>query len=144
MPPPAILALLRSSAIRYAAVGAVNTIIGYSVIYASMYFASLPTVPANALGYGVGFFCSFFLNRRVTFRSSARTATALPKFAAVNAAAYVANLATVVLLERVAGVDPYLAQAFGLLPYLAIGYLGSRYLVFPTQTSPADTRGKTT
>jgi len=54
----------------------------------------------------------------------------VPRFAMVTAVAYVANLATVVLLERVVQVDPYIAQACGLFPYLAVGYLGSRFFVF--------------
>ena len=121
------LALQSSSVVRYAAVGVANTAFGYSIIYAGMY---LGTVAANVVGYAAGFVLSFFLNRRITFRSSARVSTAMPKFAAVTACAYLANLAVVVILERALDLNPYVAQAGGLFPYLAIGYLGSRYLVF--------------
>ena len=124
------LALQSSSVVRYAAVGVANTAFGYSIIYAGMYFGGLGTVAANVVGYAAGFVLSFFLNRRITFRSSARVSTAMPKFAAVTACAYLANLAVVVILERALDLNPYVAQAGGLFPYLAIGYLGSRYLVF--------------
>jgi len=136
-----LFGFLPASAIRYAVVGLANTALGYSIIYAGMYFVGLGTVSANAIGYSAGFVMSFFLNRRITFRSKVKAVSAMPRFAVVNGIAYLANLATVLLLERVLGVDPYFAQAGGLFPYLAIGYLGSRYLVFSDATEASRVGG---
>lgn len=125
-----ILSLINHSSVRYLAVGALNTTVGYGVIYAAMYFADVAPAAANALGYGVGLVVSYTLNRRWTFRSDAAVLGSAVRFLAVMGAAYLANLATVVGLIDRAGVDPYVAQAAGLFPYLAIGYAGSRFVAF--------------
>jgi hypothetical protein len=44
--------------------------------------------------------------------------------------AYLANLATVMILIGTFAVNSYLAQAIATAPYTALFYLGSRFLVF--------------
>lgn len=116
--------------LRYAAVGGLNTVFGYAIIFGCMYFLSLGSAQSNGVGYGAGFILSFFLNRRFTFGSNARVASAMPRFLLVTVIAYLGNLVTVLFFERFAGVNAYVAQITGVFPYFLIGYLGSRYFVF--------------
>ena len=128
------VALLRSSipgtAIRYVVVGVANTCVGLGVIYAAMYFLHFSDARANALGYLVGVMVSFFLNRNWTFGHTGAVLPALTRFVSVLLLAYLANLATVLLLIDTFGVNRYIAQAAGVLPYTTVGYLGSRYVAF--------------
>ena len=115
--------------ISFCLVGLVNTAVGLSVIFFLKGALGVSDVPANLVGYGVGISVSFLLNKRFTFgHEGVFVATAL-KFAAVTLIAYGANLATV-LCSMEAGINSYIAQALGNVPYAAIGFIGSRYFVF--------------
>lgn len=131
-PPP-----IPGSAVRYALVGLVNTMVGLGVIYFAMYFLEFSDVRANALGYLVGVIVSFLLNRQWTFRDTGPIGPALARFLAVLLVAYCANLGSVLALVELAAVNRYLAQAAGVLPYVVVGYLGSRYFAF---RAPEDSR----
>lgn len=119
--------------IRYLFVGIANTIVGLSTIYFAMYFLQLKVVYANALGYTVGVLLSFTLNKKWTFKSSDHVLYSLIRFLLVLALAYVANLGTVLLAVNKFQINPYIAQALGIIPYTAIGFLGSRYFAFQNQ-----------
>jgi len=129
-----IVGLLRSlipeTAVRYVLVGVANTFVGLSVIYAAMYFLHVSDGLANSLGYLVGVIVSFVLNRNWTFGHTGSIAPALVRFVGVLVVAYFANLATVLVLIDALGVNRYVAQAAGVLPYTAVGYFGSRYFAF--------------
>lgn len=116
--------------VRYLLVGIANTIVGLGTIYSVMYFLQLKIVYANALGYTVGVLVSFVLNKKWTFKSDDHFVSSLLRFLLVLAVAYAANLGTVLFSVSKFAIDPYIAQALGIIPYTAIGYLGSHYFAF--------------
>lgn len=116
--------------VRYLAVGVLNTCVGLGTIYLCMYLFHLGNVTANVIGYAVGIAFSFTLNKRWTFASKGEYAPQLVRFLLVCAVAYAANLVTVMVCIDAFAANHYLAQALGILPYTAIGYLGSRFFVF--------------
>jgi putative flippase GtrA len=120
---------LHSSLTRFLLVGAANTAVGLGVILAAKRWANLGDAAANLLGYGVGLAVSFTLNKKWTFRWSGRTPAALRRFLLVFAAAYAANLVTVLGLIR-AGVEGNWAQVCGVAPYTLVFYVGSRLYAF--------------
>jgi putative flippase GtrA len=126
----ALHALTHHSAVRYLATGVLNTLVGLGVIYVSMFFLGLGNAAANALGYSIGVVLSFVINKRWTFRHTGSPLSAFARFVGVVGTAYIANLATVLVLAEGLGVDRYIAQALGIPPYTAVGYLGSRYFAF--------------
>jgi putative flippase GtrA len=121
---------MRSSLLRYLLVGCVNTAVGLGVIYLCMYVFQLREAPANLIGYAFGVLVSFLLNKTWTFAHEGPYAAALLRFLAVLLLAYLSNLATVLLLADRLGVNRYLAQAAGIVPYTLIGYVGSRWFAF--------------
>ena len=120
-----------SSLIKFLIVGTFNTFAGLATIFLLKWRLAMTDAAANAAGYLVGLTISFSLNRHWTFRgsTSALPAAAL-RFVAVFVAAYLINLGTVLTLTGAAGVNGYLAQAAGVLPYTTVFYLGSRYIAF--------------
>ncbi len=116
--------------LRYLAVGTVNTTVGLSVIFLSMYGFDLDVTQANACGYAVGVVVSFSLNRRWTFRHKGDVPSSFAKFVLVLAAAYLCNLGCVIWLVDGLSVNPYVAQALGVAPYVTVGFLGSKLLAF--------------
>jgi putative flippase GtrA len=110
-------------------VGVANTLLGLLVIYGAKWVAGLPDLPANLLGYIVGLTVSYFLNARWTFAFRGRHGAAAPRFLLVILVAYLSNIATVYALLGLA-INSYIAQAAGIIPYTAIGYLGAALFAF--------------
>jgi putative flippase GtrA len=125
------VSVLRFAPIRYVIVGGANTLAGLLIIYACKWFLGLGDLSANLVGYLSGFLLSFLLNKQWTFAFAGDTLPALLRFLFVTVVAYLANIAAVLLLVDV-GVDSYVAQAAGIIPYTILGYLGSRFFVFGT------------
>jgi putative flippase GtrA len=115
---------------RFLGVGAANTLIGLGVIYACKRLLGFGDVLANVSGYAVGLTIGFMLNRRWTFGHTGNVRVAALRFLAVFGVAYSVNLLCVLLAIRAAGIDDYVSQAIGILPYTAIFYLGSRLYAF--------------
>ena len=120
---------------RFISVGVANTLVGLLVIYAAKWLLRLGDVPANALGYAVGLLLSFALNSRWTFAYRGPYLPALVKFVAVVLVAYAMNLFTVLGAISYFGLNGYIAQAMGIVPYTLTTYLASKYLVFRSPSS---------
>lgn len=116
--------------LRFLFVGVANTLFGLLVIYACKWLLHFGDAAANLTGYLCGLMLSFLLNRSWTFRHRGAVLPALGLFLLVFAIAYVANLVCVLALICHYGVNAWLAQALGILPYTIVFYLGSRYLAF--------------
>lgn len=116
--------------VRYTAVGAANTLIGLSVIFAAKALLGLDDLAANLLGYAVGIAFGFVVNRAWTFGHTGDAGGALLRYCAVLMVAYSANLLTVLFAIDTLGMDGYAAQVLGVVPYFVVGYVGSRTLAF--------------
>jgi putative flippase GtrA len=115
---------------RFGAVGVVNTIVGYSAIVAGL-FLGFGDVPANLAGFSIGFAVSFVLNSRWTFAGGGAPGSArLLRYLAAFAVAYLCNLAVMLAARTVLGAENPLAHLAGMIAYVAIFYLASRFFVF--------------
>ena len=101
--------------LRFLAVGALNTLFGYSV-FAGLVLAGLAPVPALVLTYVVGVTFNFFTTRRFVFATSPRASIA--RFVGAYVVIYLFNLGIFKLAEM-AGAGPLLAQAL-CLPVVAV------------------------
>lgn len=114
----------------YAAVGVVNTGVGYGIIFASMYLLGLGPVVSNALGYAIGIVVSYFLNRTFTFRSSAASKREFVRFVSILLLAYAANLAVLVALLDLTATHKGVAQVLAGIVYFAVSFVLSKYYAF--------------
>jgi putative flippase GtrA len=114
---------------RFVIVGLANTAAGLAVIYGAKWLG-LGDAPANAVGYAAGLCLSFALNKSWTFRYAGPTLPALARFLVVIACAYALNLVTVLQAIGPFGVNAYLAQALGIVPYTLFTYFASRWYAF--------------
>lgn len=96
--------LLRRAA-RFAAVGALGTLVDAS-LFALLHLAlGLAALPANVVSYGAGIINNYALHRRWTFAAGARQ-PALPqfaRFAAVSLSALALNTLAIALLDPALG-----------------------------------------
>jgi putative flippase GtrA len=121
---------VRVEALRFAAVGVVNTLVGLAAIYACLAWLSLGDAAANFFGYCIGWLVSFFLNRRFTFRHRGSVGSSLLRFILVSAIAYAANLGMMLFTHRSLGINVYVAQLFGVVTYTLVAFFGSYYYAF--------------
>lgn len=119
--------------LRFVVVGLVNTVVGLAIVYACKYFLAMNDIVANGLGYVVGVTVSFILNLTWTFEYRGTKLAAAGRFLIAFLIAYLVNLATVMALIHLAGVNSYLAQAAGLPVYIVCFYLLSRAYAFRTR-----------
>jgi putative flippase GtrA len=125
----AMSAVIRQ-AVRFGAVGLINTIVGLTAIYSVLFFFGAGPVIANVIGYSIGLILSFFLNRNWTFDQADTGHTKLPAFLLVAGLSYLCNLGVVAAGSYVFGLSPYLVQLFGLPTYTMVMFLGCRIFVF--------------
>lgn len=118
---------------RFLRVGIVNGLISLLTIYACKLFFHAGDLASNAIGYAAGLITSFTLNSRWTFAYRGPQLPALIKFLLVAAIAYAMNLLTVLVLIDRLGVNSYIAQALGIVPYVLTSYLASKFIVFRKQ-----------
>jgi putative flippase GtrA len=122
---------LRSGApLRFLIVGAANTLISLSLIYACKWFLGFGDASANFSGYAIALGNSFVLNRGWTFGNAGPVFPALGRFLLVFAVAYLLNLATVFAAIALFDVNSYVAHILGIVPYTVFFYLGSRHFAF--------------
>lgn len=121
---------IKNTFVKFGLVGAVNTLVGMGVIFIAWHFFGFGDLAANLLGYAVGFFCSYTLNRLWTFSDRGAVGRSFWRFALVCALAYVANLLVLFCARSLMGPQSFMPHVFGSITYTIIGYLGSRYFAF--------------
>lgn len=124
------MTVLVRQALRFAAVGLVNTVIGLAAIYALMFFFGVRPGLANAIGYAIGLSFSFALNLVWTFSSNRPVALVLPKYLLIVVISYLLNLGAVLAAVSILSANPYLAQLLGISIYAVCMFIGCRWFVF--------------
>jgi putative flippase GtrA len=120
---------MSSSLVRLLLTGAANTLLGLAIIYA-LKLLGMHDVTANLLGYALGISISYAMHAAWSFSYRGSIRAALPRYVLVTVLAYLANLATVSVALYWWGLNGYVAQAFGIPPYVLVGYLGAKLYVF--------------
>ena len=112
---------------RYNAIGIVNTLVGFCIIFALM-FAGLSPVWSNAIGYFIGAILSYYLNSKYTFSIGTQNKIQVFKFFIVLALAYILNFFT--LQYTLVFLNPYLAQLIAAAIYTFSSFILMKVYVF--------------
>ena len=114
----------------YNLVGIANTITGFSIIF-SLMFLGLSATTSNFIGYALGSILSYYLNKKYTFKTSAKSKSMAVKFFTVLGIAYLLNFITLQWLLTF--MDPYLAQFCSAVVYTLSSFLLAKFFVFKEQ-----------
>jgi putative flippase GtrA len=117
---------------RFVAVGMLNTLVGYAVIFACMYLAGMGAEASNVTGYAFGLVVSYALNRSYTFNSRQRVRGELARFLAVFGIAYALNFAALLILIHGLDVHAGASQILAGVVYVGASFLMNKYYVFKT------------
>jgi len=115
-------------AAKYSLSGAINTLVGYALIFGCMALGCGPTL-SNVIGYAVGFVLSFVQSRYWVFRSSNSVAGDAARFVPAFLVAFGVNL-LVLQMALVLGLNAYLAQLAAGAAFVGTGFVLNYLFVF--------------
>lgn len=116
--------------LKFLTVGVVNTIIGYCIIFTSMYVMRFSPAISNLLGYSFGFLTSYVLNRNFTFKSNLAKNKEFVRFFIVFCISYAANFAALLILIYSCKIDYALSQLLAGGIYIGTSYYLNKHYVF--------------
>ena len=126
--------LARDQRVRFLAVGATNTVVGYLVfsaftlwVFADVHLGYLPSL---ALSYVIGITLAFVLYRRFVFPVHGHLLRDFARFVSVYLVAIGINAAALPLLVEVAQVPPLLAQLMILVVTTLLSFFGHKKFSF--------------
>lgn len=124
----------------YAGVGAIGTAAQYGVLIAAVNVAGTGPVAGSTAGALTGAIVNYLLNRRFTFRSSAKHSSTLPRFAMAACAGIVVNGLAMKAMTA-AGLHYLVAQVIATALVLALTFTINSMWTFRQQHRAGDTPG---
>jgi putative flippase GtrA len=129
-----LLALLRDQRIRFLAVGATNTLVGFLLftLFTLTIFAHVPLgyLASLVLSYAISITLAFVLYRRFVFVVTGHVVRDFVRFVSVYLVSIGINAALLPLLVELAGVPPIIAQAIVLLVTTLASFFGHKSFSF--------------
>lgn len=115
---------------RFAVVGGAATAFQYVVLVAGVRAFSLTPVVASAIGFALSSVLNYYLNYRLTFRSSRAHGTALPRFLLIASIGLAANSAVMWALTKSAHFGYIQSQVVATILVLLWNYTANRRWTF--------------
>jgi putative flippase GtrA len=114
---------------RYALSGALNTVVGFAVIFLLMWLGLSPFI-ANIGGYLVGLILGFFVSKKFVFRSAGHFTSQGIRYLAAFLTCFGLNLFVLQIALGWLQLNQNVAQLLAAATYTILMYLLTRYLVF--------------
>ena len=114
---------------RYAAVGLLNSLVGFAVILIAGNFGFSPLV-ANFFGYLAGLVIGFLSSRNYVFRSEGKVSEESIRYFLSFGLSYAVNQFVLYALTQFAKLGNTVSQGLAVASYILTMYLLSRLLVF--------------
>jgi len=121
--------------LRFAAVGAVGTLVQYLVLWIGVDLLHLSAAISSGMGYILGSIVNYLLNYKFTFRSEKSHRDTATKYYAILIVGWCINTGLMWLLADHLGLNYWLAQIFATGIAFLWNFTGSRLWAFkPAQT----------
>lgn len=114
---------------KFAAVGAIGTLLHYGVLYAFVQSGYLPPELAAMLGAASGAIANYFMNRRFSFNTDRNHMQAAPLFIALVIFGVVAN-GLIIRIGVLIGINYMIAQLFATAILLGLNFLICKSWIF--------------
>lgn len=128
--------LWRSSLVRFGLVGALNTVVGTSIMFILYNKLHCTYWQSSFANYFFGSILSFFLNKYFTFRSKSRSLKEVVRFVINIAVCYLLayGISKPLMLRLLSGASRQfrenIAMLVGMVLFVALNYLGQRFFAF--------------
>lgn len=118
--------------VKFGIVGVIGVSINYSIFFILYHFFSVYYILSSALGFIIGIFIVFFLNKFFTFsiKDNSHAKIMIIKYYILNL--LLAGLGMIILyfLVDLFGMNPYISNGFVIIITALFHFLGSKLLVF--------------
>lgn len=118
---------------RYLGSGALNTVVGFAVIFLLMALGVSPIV-SNIAGYAVGLLLGFTVSRSFVFRSDGHIFSEGARYLICFCVSFVVNLFVLTYALEVLHLSKELSQIVAASTYTVLMYIFSYYLVFVSKS----------
>ena len=116
---------------KFCLVGLVNTAINYSFFLALYRLFGVPYTAAAVVGFMLGAFSGFFLNKNWTFRAhDLAVGRGLLMYLAAQVLSLGGHMSALLLCTEILGVMPELSNLFGIVVSTFINFSLSKFIVF--------------
>jgi putative flippase GtrA len=138
---PFVFRLLRNflPILTYSVIGAINTLIDFTLFSTLCLAFKIPAWQANVVSYSTAVIFSFFANRRFTFRSASYSGSRIVdqggRFVVVSLMGLIASSLITFFLSPTVGA--ILAKAVAIPVTLGLGFTMTRLWVFPMDAASA-------
>ncbi|MDO5035145.1 MAG: GtrA family protein [Actinomycetaceae bacterium] len=128
--------LIDATTWKFIVVGIINTIVGTAVMFLAYNWLGFGYWVSSALNYIIGSIVSFILNKYFTFQNKERSIRQIVLFILNIAVCYLIayGVAKPLVLAVTAGLSPKMADnlsmGLGMILFVALNYLGQRFIVF--------------
>ncbi|MBE5816567.1 MAG: GtrA family protein [Clostridiales bacterium] len=120
--------------IRFTLIGGVNTAVDYGVFFLLHTLLHVGSLISQVISFSSGVVCSYFLNRRFTFKAKNKMSTAeVIKFIILNLIAMGSSVLVVWVFETYFHISPYIAKLASMLVSFTINYVGNRFFIFKAE-----------
>lgn len=114
---------------RYLGSGALNTIVGFTVIFLLMAIGVSPVI-SNVAGYAVGLLLGFMVSRSFVFRSDGHVISEGARYLICFCISFVVNLLVLTYALEALQLSKELSQIVAAATYTVLMYIFSYYLIF--------------
>lgn len=118
---------------RFLFVGILNTCVGYFIFWLFLIKFTFGYGYALVIAYLFGIMLGYFLHKKISFRKNYYSTGSLLKFVFLYLFLFLLNLTILFLIVDVLGVDPLVAQIFGITIVTLISFLLNRNWVFANE-----------
>lgn len=118
---------------RYLGSGALNTIVGFTVIFILMAMGVSPVV-SNISGYAVGLLLGFIVSKKFVFRSDGHIGSEGIRYIICFFISFFVNLMVLTYALDVLQLGKEMSQVVSAITYTILMYLFSYYLIFVSKT----------
>lgn len=116
--------------LKYSIVGVSNALIGFGTMFFLYNFLKVNYIIANTIGYIFGLINSFMWNKRWTFQSGNHYSKEIFRFILVFIASYISNLAFLVTLVEIFGLNKNISFILSSVIYVIVGFTANREWTF--------------
>ena len=117
--------------VKFGLVGLLNTSIHYLVFLALYRYAGVHYLISTVVGYCIGIFNSFLLNKNWTFKTvNVRKDVEFLKFVVVNIVSMLVNVITLHLTVAVMHLIPEIGQIIAVFFHTCANFIGNKYWTF--------------
>lgn len=123
---------MKNQSIKFIIVGVLNTVVGFLVYAAYIYFIHNNYLQALIVSHIIGVAHSYLWNNKWTFQQKKYNARSAVKFMSVYVVTFFVNLFLLAILVDTIEMDKLIAQAIALFLTTLVSFFGHKYWSFRT------------